>query len=104
MITGTPSSTNGIDLNLPSDFSDGILRLIFFDDLIRVYHLQSLDKDPLVYLRVEQFFHFDLEKHEHFMHVLDSSEGLQPDKAAYALIVSYKTLWSAHVDPSRNMS
>ena len=73
MITDTPSSTNGINLNLPSKLPDSILQLIFLDDLIHICHLQSLDKDPLVYSRVERFLHFDRVKHEHLIHVLDSS-------------------------------
>ena len=82
MITGTPSSTKGLDLNLPSELPESILRLIFFVDLIRTCHLQSLDNDQFVYSRVEQFFRFVLEKHEHLMHVLDSRVGFQPVRAA----------------------
>ena len=104
MITGTPSSTNGTDLYLPSELPESILRLIFFVDLIIICHLQSLLRDPFVYSRVERFLCFVRAKHEHFMHVLDSSVGFYPDKAAYAFIVSYKSLRSDHVDPSQNNS
>ncbi len=59
-----------------------------FVDLILSCHLQSLDNEPFApYSRGEQFLHFVLEKHEHLMHILDSSVGLKPVKAAYALIV-----------------
>ena len=68
MITGTPSSTTGVDLNLPSELPDFILRWIFLDDLIRICHLQSFDKDPFMYSRVERFFRWYLVKQEHLMH------------------------------------
>ena len=97
------SSTNGIDLYFPCNDPDRTLHLIFWVDLILICHLQSLDRDPLVYSCCEQFLRLVREKHEHLMHVRDSSVAFHPVKAAYALIISYSGSQSAHVESLRNI-
>ena len=75
MITGTPSSTSGIDLYFPSKEPESILRFIFLVDLIRICHLHSLSKGPLEYSRGKEFLCFVREKYEHLMQVCDSRVG-----------------------------